>query len=241
MLSENARLAARGWTASVWQRRFEFRDFIGAMKFVNRVADLAESQGHHPDIAIHWNRVDLTLWTHKIGGLHENDFILAAKIDRLLSRTRTQRSLVDSAAGHPAGISKRSENHAPHRADSTLTVAFAAVLATAAIAETRPLQEAGDQEKHKDNDKDRDQDPDRGERSTVDVISPLFRNASQERAPSTTWAWTSGGRSTAAIRRRASTATAWVSGSGSFRSGCRRRKCAASSSSWSKSGSDPFR
>ncbi|HMF09665.1 MAG TPA: 4a-hydroxytetrahydrobiopterin dehydratase [Thermoanaerobaculia bacterium] len=66
------------------ERRFEFRDFVEAMKFVNRVADLAEQQGHHPDFAIHWNKVDLTLWTHKIGGLHENDFILAAKIDRLL-------------------------------------------------------------------------------------------------------------------------------------------------------------
>jgi len=65
-------------------RRFEFRDFVGAMKFVNRVAEVAEEQGHHPDIAIHWNKVDLVLWTHKIGGLHENDFILAAKIDRLL-------------------------------------------------------------------------------------------------------------------------------------------------------------
>jgi 4a-hydroxytetrahydrobiopterin dehydratase len=65
-------------------RRFEFRDFVGAMQFVNRVADVAEQQGHHPDIAIHWNKVDLVLWTHKIGGLHENDFILAAKIDRLL-------------------------------------------------------------------------------------------------------------------------------------------------------------
>lgn len=65
-------------------RRFEFRDFVEAMKFVNRVADLAEREGHHPDVAIHWNLVDLTLWTHKIGGLHENDFILAAKVDRLL-------------------------------------------------------------------------------------------------------------------------------------------------------------
>ena len=65
-------------------RRFEFRDFVEAMKFVNRVADLAEQQGHHPDIAIHWNKVDLVLWTHKIGGLHENDFILAAKVNRLL-------------------------------------------------------------------------------------------------------------------------------------------------------------
>jgi 4a-hydroxytetrahydrobiopterin dehydratase len=65
-------------------RRFEFQDFREAMKFVNRVADLAEAEGHHPDFAIHWNKVELTLWTHKIGGLHENDFILAAKIDRLL-------------------------------------------------------------------------------------------------------------------------------------------------------------
>ena len=67
-------------------RRIEFADFKSAMEFVNRVADLAEEEGHHPDIAIHWNKVDLTLWTHKIGGLHENDFILAAKVDRLLER-----------------------------------------------------------------------------------------------------------------------------------------------------------
>jgi 4a-hydroxytetrahydrobiopterin dehydratase len=66
------------------QRRFEFRDFVEAMKFINRVADIAEHEGHHPDIAIHWNKVDLVLWTHKIGGLHENDFILAAKIHKLL-------------------------------------------------------------------------------------------------------------------------------------------------------------
>ncbi len=76
-------------------RRFEFRDFVQAMEFVNRVAGLAETQGHHPDIAIHWNKVDLELWTHAIGGLHENDFILASKIDRLLDEP-------DTAAG-PAG------------------------------------------------------------------------------------------------------------------------------------------
>jgi 4a-hydroxytetrahydrobiopterin dehydratase len=77
-----------GWrleqNATRLQRHFEFRDFVEAMRFVNRVADVAEQQGHHPDFEIHWNKVDLTLWTHKIGGLHENDFILAAKIDRLL-------------------------------------------------------------------------------------------------------------------------------------------------------------
>ena len=65
-------------------RRFELQDFVEAMRFVNRVADVAEREGHHPDIAIHWNKVDLVLWTHKIGGLHENDFILAAKVNRLL-------------------------------------------------------------------------------------------------------------------------------------------------------------
>jgi 4a-hydroxytetrahydrobiopterin dehydratase len=76
-------------------RRFEFEDFRKAMEFVNRVADIAEQEGHHPDIAIHWNRVDLVLWTHKIGGLHENDFILAAKIDRLLKEPpRTTSGLV---------------------------------------------------------------------------------------------------------------------------------------------------
>ncbi len=70
-------------------RRFEFGDFRKAMEFVNRVADIAEEEGHHPDIAIHWNRVDHVLWTHKIGGLHENDFILAAKIGRLLEEPRS--------------------------------------------------------------------------------------------------------------------------------------------------------
>jgi 4a-hydroxytetrahydrobiopterin dehydratase len=77
-----------GWRledeATRLKRAFEFRDFVEAIRFVNRVADIAESEGHHPDIAIHWNRVELTLWTHKIGGLHENDFILAAKIGDLL-------------------------------------------------------------------------------------------------------------------------------------------------------------
>lgn len=66
------------------RHEFEFVDFLGAMRFVNRVAEVAEAEGHHPDIAIHWNKVELVLWTHSIGGLHENDFIVAAKIDRLL-------------------------------------------------------------------------------------------------------------------------------------------------------------
>jgi len=73
-------------------RTVELEDFKAAMEFVNRVADVAEAEGHHPDIAIHWNKVALVLWTHKIGGLHENYFILAAKIDRLLEEPRRQTS-----------------------------------------------------------------------------------------------------------------------------------------------------
>lgn len=64
-------------------RRFKFADFKQAMAFVNRVADLAEAEGHHPDIHISWNRVRLELTTHAIKGLSENDFILAAKISEL--------------------------------------------------------------------------------------------------------------------------------------------------------------
>lgn len=65
------------------KKTFNFSDFKESMAFVNQVADLAASEGHHPDICIHYSRVDLTLFTHKIGGLHENDFILAAKIDEI--------------------------------------------------------------------------------------------------------------------------------------------------------------
>ncbi len=61
-------------------RRFRFKDFKEAMAFVNKVADLAESEGHHPDIYISWNRVCLELTTHAIKGLSENDFIMAAKV-----------------------------------------------------------------------------------------------------------------------------------------------------------------
>jgi 4a-hydroxytetrahydrobiopterin dehydratase len=64
-------------------RSLVFRDFVEAMRFVNAVAEVAEAEGHHPDFCVHWNRVDLTVWTHAIGGLSENDFVLAAKIDQL--------------------------------------------------------------------------------------------------------------------------------------------------------------
>lgn len=64
-------------------RRFEFKDFVGAMVFVNKVADIAEEQGHHPDIHIYYNKVDVILTTHAIKGLSTNDFILASKVEVL--------------------------------------------------------------------------------------------------------------------------------------------------------------
>jgi|TARA_B100000315_G_C14287268_1_gene455788 4a-hydroxytetrahydrobiopterin dehydratase len=64
-------------------KEFKFQDFKDAMVFVNKVADLAESEGHHPDITIHWNKVRLDLWTHSMNGLSENDFIVASKIDKI--------------------------------------------------------------------------------------------------------------------------------------------------------------
>lgn len=53
------------------------------MKYVSSLAELAENEGHHPDFSVHYNKLDVTLWTHAIGGLSENDFILAAKLEEL--------------------------------------------------------------------------------------------------------------------------------------------------------------
>jgi 4a-hydroxytetrahydrobiopterin dehydratase len=64
-------------------RRFTFPDFRAALAWVNRVGALAEDEAHHPDIAIHYNVVELEIWTHAIRGLSESDFVLAAKIDAL--------------------------------------------------------------------------------------------------------------------------------------------------------------
>ncbi len=67
----------------VIERTFVCKDFGDAMGFANRVAKLAEEEGHHPDISVSWDKVKLSLSTHAIGGLSENDYILAAKIDSL--------------------------------------------------------------------------------------------------------------------------------------------------------------
>jgi 4a-hydroxytetrahydrobiopterin dehydratase len=64
-------------------RRFAFPDFATALAFTNRLGALAEEQGHHPDIHLSWGKVGVEIWTHKIDGLTEGDFVLAAKIDEL--------------------------------------------------------------------------------------------------------------------------------------------------------------
>ncbi len=77
---------APGWKLIVGEptkltRQMKFKDFVGAMAFVNRIAGVAEAEGHHPDICVSWNRVTFELTTHAIGGISENDFIMAAKIN----------------------------------------------------------------------------------------------------------------------------------------------------------------
>ena len=62
---------------------YPFPDFAQGLAFVNRVGELAEEQGHHPEIFLTWGKVRIDIWTHKVGGLTESDFILAAKIDAL--------------------------------------------------------------------------------------------------------------------------------------------------------------
>jgi 4a-hydroxytetrahydrobiopterin dehydratase len=74
------------WTVSKEHhltREYKFPDFAKALEFVNKVGAVAEEQGHHPDILLAWGKAEITLWTHKIDGLTESDFIMAAKIDRV--------------------------------------------------------------------------------------------------------------------------------------------------------------
>lgn len=88
---KGAALAAIAAKVEGWQvvgehhitKSYKFPDFVSALAFVNKIGVLAEEQGHHPDIFLAWGRVDITIWTHKIDGLTESDFILAAKIDNL--------------------------------------------------------------------------------------------------------------------------------------------------------------
>ena len=66
------------------KRSFKFKNFVQALAFTNKVGDLAETESHHPVLVTEWGKVTVTWWTHKIGGLHQNDFIMAAKTDQLV-------------------------------------------------------------------------------------------------------------------------------------------------------------
>jgi len=65
------------------EREFKFKDFREALSFTNKVGELAEQQGHHPDIYLSWGKAKVTMWTHKVDGLTESDFVFAAKVDKL--------------------------------------------------------------------------------------------------------------------------------------------------------------
>ena len=68
------------------ERVFALPDFVRALAFTNEVGRIAEEEGHHPALLTEWGRVTVTWWTHKIGGLHKNDFIMAAKTDALAAQ-----------------------------------------------------------------------------------------------------------------------------------------------------------
>jgi len=86
-LARLARELAGGWQVveeRQLEKEYRFKDFREALGFTNKIGELAEAQGHHPDIYLAWGKVKLTIWTHKVNGLTESDFVLAAKADRLM-------------------------------------------------------------------------------------------------------------------------------------------------------------
>ena len=84
-------------TVSLLERTYRFGDFAGAMRAAVRVGEIAEEQQHHPDLTVSWGRLRIEIWTHKIGGLTESDFIFAAKCDEALLRLGR---IAEGAAGH---------------------------------------------------------------------------------------------------------------------------------------------
>jgi 4a-hydroxytetrahydrobiopterin dehydratase len=81
----------RGWKVineHHLEKSYDFSDFVSALDFVKLIGAVAEEQGHHPDILLRWGKVTVTIWTHKIDGLTESDFILAAKIDEIPRPTK---------------------------------------------------------------------------------------------------------------------------------------------------------
>jgi len=83
--SENYLRIVKGWTIKNMKlyKEFKFKNFKKTLKFVNKVGEIAEKEGHHPDIYFTWGKCTIELYTHSIKGLSENDFILAAKIDKI--------------------------------------------------------------------------------------------------------------------------------------------------------------
>ncbi len=82
-----ARLGPNGWRVVAGhhlEKRYDFPDFARALAFVDRAGAIAEAEGHHPDLHLSWGKVVVEIWTHKIDGLTESDFVLAAKLDAAL-------------------------------------------------------------------------------------------------------------------------------------------------------------
>ena len=84
-LKKYRKLLGGNWRISKGQleKEFKFKDFRGALSFTNKIGAAAEKIGHHPDVYLAWGKTRVTIWTHKIHGLTESDFILAAKIEKL--------------------------------------------------------------------------------------------------------------------------------------------------------------
>lgn len=84
-----------GWQITVvdgidqLQKNFAFKNFVRALEFTNQVGAIAEEENHHPAIVTEWGRVTVSWWTHKIGGLHANDFIMAAKTDQIIAEANS--------------------------------------------------------------------------------------------------------------------------------------------------------
>ncbi len=80
---------AEGWEVEEGKKlvkRYKFKNFVQAVDFVNAITPIAEAEGHHPDLYVKWGQVRAYVWTHKIGGLTESDFYLAAKLDRAYAK-----------------------------------------------------------------------------------------------------------------------------------------------------------
>ncbi len=79
-------------------KQYRFKDFRRALEFVNRAGEIAEAEGHHPDLHLAWGRVGTEIWTHKINGLTESDFVMAAKLDRARADQGGERPGIDDKA-----------------------------------------------------------------------------------------------------------------------------------------------